>query len=275
MIPCASREVKAGPRTPVGYQFRPLPVEHFADRKLSSTAKLLHAVLLDSARRRGACKLCNRTLAEMIGRSVATVKRLLSELERAGLASREMIAGGRVRLGIVPSAGVAHSRSGDARPVAQEQSRGGSPVTRGVAHSQATIQNGQREIQSGGILPLGEDAGTPPDPATAAAYLKACIEAGRRGVEPPPPPVLHTCKKPGAPVSQIAKSPSAPAVGSSPLPAPRYGDPRREVGVMVERLANGFKAGLVRPRRMSQQQLDRQLAEVRRRHGAGKAPPRA
>ncbi len=223
--------VHASPR--IAYQFRPLPCETAASREVSQSAKLLHAVLLDAARKGGACALTNRSMGARIGRSRATVKRLLAELETAGLARRELVAGGRVRSAVVPFApGVAHSRSAVQTTVAHSRTGGGSLPPPGVAHSRAaSIQRPfQKELSDADRSSLGESE----DAATqvcsgpeVAAYLRACMDAVRRGQPTPEPPLPRQAGR----SVEAAMAVSSPFADSSAAPSDKAGgnaprDPR-------------------------------------------------
>lgn len=275
MIGYALSEVKAGPRPPkIGVPFAPLPLDVMRSRDLSPAAKLTFMALANHARmRRGeVSNLTNRRLAEATGQSEAAVRRGLDELESAGLIRRLFGTSQRVRVGVAVTyapAEVAQGRSTQpAETVAPSPQPGCAGPATGCAPAPTDLlRTGEETPKTAPILPLVEDPGTPPDPATAAAYLRACVEAGRRGVEPPPPPSRgdRMRTEPAAPPPTVA----------SPPPGPRLDDPRREVARMIDQLAHGFTARPTGPRRLSPQQLARQLAEVRRKHGAGKAPPRS
>lgn len=206
--------VRTSPR--IDYQFRPLPCETASSREVSQSAKLLHAVLLDAARRGGTCALTNRSMGARIGRSRATVKRLLAELESAGLARRELASGGRVRSAVVPFApGVAHSQSTIQTTVAHSRAGGGSLSSPGVAHScAASIQSPlQSALSDADRSSLGEseDAAALASPGPeGAAYLRACVDAVKRGLPAPEPPwSLAAGRSPEAPSPTAADSPVA------------------------------------------------------------------
>lgn len=82
----------------ISFQFVALPSSILARPDLGSTGKILFAVILDAARRSGACRLSNRDLALSIRLSESEVNRRLAELERLGLIRR--VFRGVVREGI-------------------------------------------------------------------------------------------------------------------------------------------------------------------------------
>ncbi len=296
-------EKSAPPPPPrIAFQFRALPCATSASREISQSAKLLHAALLDAARRKGSCTYTNRSLGAMIGRSPATVKRLLSELEAAGLARRDLVAGGRVRSGVVPFApGVAHSRDGGQTAVAQSRPPGGSPSAPGVAHSRsASIQSPiQNDIPDAARSSLGgaEDAASRvASGPEAAAYLRACIQAGRRGEPMPPPPAFANSQNAAPVAGPDPRFPDSWNTGDAAGSGPRFvnldntggatppdGAPPRpimihdvpsvppvaftaEVGRMVKALGERLRSEDVGRRRVGPKKLARQLAELRRRH---------
>lgn len=284
-IPSAVKGAGAPPR--IAFRFRALPCETTSSRAISQSAKILHAVLLDAGRRKGACTYTNRTLGGMIGRSPATVKRLLAELEAAGLARRELAAGGRIRSGVVPIApearlsnlgqtGVAHSQATERMGVAHSQSEGGSSPAVGVAHSRSA------SIQSVPQSEKPDGPGSPLSGREAADYLRRCVEAARRGEPMPPPPDFANCES--APPMGIATGNTAPPKGPyetpppspkgsngigtpAPTPTPRPGASLAEIGRMVAAMGERLKADDVGRRRVGPAKLARQLGEMRRRHG--------
>jgi len=264
MIALCAEKVK--PAFPIPFQFRAEPVGLRESRKVSGSAVALFTAILDDAKRRGwRCRLSNAALAERIGRTTMTVKRLLAELEAADMVARDMIAGGRVRLAIVVTwEGVEHSRSTDVRPVEHPRSGGGTSPTQGVEHSRSTIQSvPQTQIQTAPILPpLGEDPESQvPDGPTAARMLRAMIAKGR---------------EPAAPA--VATAPPAPPPTPAPKPSPAKAAPvpEDEARRAVARMAGGVfkdarRAAWGPPpgrRRMTPAELQRQLAEVRRKYGS-------
>jgi len=258
--------VKGGARRPsVGFQFVAVPAQLLRAGDLSFGAVVLLGVVADAARqnRSGLCKLANATLAERIGRSESEVGRYLLELESAGLARREFGRSKHVRLGVrvtwaEPVPDVPGTSSVQV-PRLQEPG----PWTPGIAVPDVPgpIQNlPQNPSQTGPILPNGEEdpESRVPDGPTAARLLRAMIAKGRE----------RQAARPDAPVS-AAGPVFAHARKTSPPSGPRQDSPRREVARMIDQLAVNFTASRSGPRRLSPQQLARQLAEVRRRHGAG------
>lgn len=171
-------------KSAVGFQFIALPVEILRRPDLSLGAKLLVAVVTDSARgdRRGSCRLTNAGLGARIGRSAASVKRLLSELAAAGLVRRDHVAEKHQRTAVVPTWAAQESTTGQA-DAAQDRPTPGSKTTHPGVHSRAAIQSRESEpIQTGPILPtptLGGGGEDPkPSPAEVAAAMRSMI-AGR------------------------------------------------------------------------------------------------
>jgi DNA-binding MarR family transcriptional regulator len=288
MIGYAPSEVKAGPRPPrIGVPFAPIPLDLASRRDLSAAAKLVFATLANQARmRRGeVSNLTNRRISDRTGLGVATVRRALDRLEALGLVRRLFGDSKRVRLGVAVTYSPAEVAQGCAtsKPgVAQAAQRGCSPAPQvGCAPGATDLLRTGEEPPKTVSAPLSEE-----DAEEAArfaqlgpaGYLRAMIEAGRKGGckipapvrvvdTPPAPPVSHAGEKPAKGVHET----DTPAKGTrqvGPPPAgPRYDDPGRQVRVMVEQLASGLMVGRVSPRRLSPQALQRQLAEVRRRHG--------
>lgn len=274
MIPYASHEVKAtAPPRPrqIPFSFRADPVA-LDGLRLTRTARAVFALVLDNARSRGwRSRLSNGTMGRVLGCCDMTIGRALLALERAGLIARDFTHGGRVRTGIRVTWDALQQPCGTERAcVQQERGTGPTSAWDGVQQSCGTNQSLPQSGDQTGILPLVEDPGTPPDPATAARYLRACIEAGRKGAPQPPPPSRVQPAPPPAPDPVFANSQNA-----APPSGPRQDSPRGEVARMLDQLASNFTTGRLASRRLSPQALARQLGEMRRRHGAGKAPPRA
>lgn len=277
-LPAGVKGTAAPLRIP--YQFRALPCETTSSRAISQSAKILHAVLLDAGRRKGACTLTNRTLGGMIGRSPATVKRLLAELEAAGLARRELSAGGRIRSGVVPIApdsrvgeitksGVAHSQATERIGVAQSRSEGGSSSAPGVAHSRsASIQSSSQNESPDGVSQQLVGNNRPVSGTAAADYLKACVAAARAGRPMPEFPDLGKTQPTGG-CTVPPPSPKGIPIQDTPAPTPMAPPDAfmPSVGRMVASLGERLKAESVGRRRVGPKRLAAQLAEVRRRHG--------
>lgn len=175
----AARAFQVKPVIP--FQFVALPVEILRRTDLSAAAKLLLAVVMDSARgnRSGTSKLTNAALAARVGRSAASIKRLLAELEAAGLVRRDTLAEGRVRTAVVPT-WVDQERATDHASTAQDQPTPGAGMAEGVARDRPTIQSPPSEqIQKGTISRLtGEETEPKPSPAEIAKAMRAML-AGR------------------------------------------------------------------------------------------------
>jgi hypothetical protein len=150
-------------------------------------------------------------MARILGCCTMTVKRALATLEAAQLVRRETTAEGRVRTGIVVTwDGVEHRCSTERMALEHPRSRGGTSPFQGVEHRCSTNQSPiQSEISDADRSSLGGEE----DPASrvasgpeAAAYLRACIEAGRKGLQPPPPPA------PAEPARASQDEPTPPAL---------------------------------------------------------------
>lgn len=272
MIDVRADKVKSIPSIP--FQFRAYPVALDA-LKLTRTARAVFALVLDNARSRGwRSRLSNGTMGRILGCCSMTIKRALADLEAAGLILREFAAAGRIRTGIVVTwEGVEHSRSTERPHLEQSRSTGGTRASQGVEHSRSTNQRpGQNETQTAPILSIEEDPeSVVPDGPTAAAYLRAMIQAGRRGgtqaAQPKPP-----CP---APSSAVEPPPPAAAYSRPTPPAGPSRTPEADAKRAVERMAGSvFKDArraawgpLPGRRRMTPAELQRQLADVRRKYG--------
>lgn len=289
MIGTPTPSVKASPR--LGFQFHPLPVAAVADG-LPSTAAILFAILIDDAKRRGwRTRLLNPALASRLGRSVATVKRLLALLESRGLIQREHVADGRVRTATrITWAGVAHSQSTDNRSVAHSQSGGGSFAIQGVAHSCATnSERPQSAFQTAGnsTSDEGEKREEPkPSPTETAAALRAMI-AGKwapiifdeakpapTSTKPPTSPETSPAPSPVEPAETSTKGPATsretPPTRPQPAARPFGGHDLRRVGVSAVAAAFSPKFGAVRN---TPESLMKMLWERRQRVGPPSPPP--
>jgi hypothetical protein len=167
----------------LGFQFVALPVDLLRRPDLSASAKLLAAVVMDAARgaRSGLCKLSNAALGARIGRSAASVKRLLAELEAAGLVRRDHAAEKHQRTAIVPT-WVDQSRAAEQAHADREQPGGGAETSRGAAQSRATPQSAPSETISQTVPPLSTRGEKPPapGPGEVAAAVRAMISGSWR-----------------------------------------------------------------------------------------------
>lgn len=293
----ASTEAPPPRRIPFAFRADPVALDGLG---LDPTARAAFVLILDNAKDRGwRCRLSNGTIGRILGRCPMTISRALGRLESAGLVRRELIAGGRIRLAIaVTWEGVADPRLTEQAALRRERLRGSAQAQEGLgAGVEQTISPTQGEIPNAARSSLGmegEDAASRvASGPEAAAYLRACIAAGRRG-EPMPPP-------PGVPMAQVPLSPEgiripytlAPPKGvretdtllkgghNGPTLTPNVSRIREnlpkapvvpamnatvEVGRMVKGLADALRSEDVGRRRVGPAKLARQLAELRRRH---------
>jgi hypothetical protein len=221
MIHLAPAEVKAVVRTSprIGVPFAPIPLDVKARRDVSPAAKLVFATVANQARMRkgDVSSLTNRRISDRAGLNVASVRRALDQLEALGLVRRLFGDSKRIRLGIAVSyspAEVAQGRATSIPGVAQGAQPGCSPAPQGGCAPRATdlLRSGEEHPKT------VSRSGWEDDPASrvasgpeAAAYLRACIEAGRKGLQPPPPP---------APAKAIQASQDGPTDPPAPIPAP-------------------------------------------------------
>jgi len=257
--------VKTAPK--IGVPFAPLPLDVMRSRVLSPAAKLTFMALANHARmRRGeVSNLTNPRIADATGMSEAAVRRGLGELEAAGLVRRVYGASQRVRIGVAVTyapAEVAQARATRPETVARTPQSGCAPATSGCAPSATHLLRTEELSKTGSFLPLGEEGGEVPDGPTAARYLRAMVAKGR---ERPP-----------------AEAPAAalrvPNLGNSG-PRPSQDDARREVERMAGSLFKDARRAAWGPspgrRRMTPAEIERQLAEVRRKYGGRGTPPQA
>jgi hypothetical protein len=240
MIHSAGAGVKTPARLPFAFRADPVALDGL---KLTRTARAVFALLLDNARSRGwRSRLGNATMARILDCCPMTVSRALGRLESAGLIRRELIAGGRIRTGIVVTwEGVRREGLTGQPSVRRESPTGSAQESNGVRRERLTDQSStQSDDQTVGLLPAGKDPGEVPDPATAAAFLRAMIQAGRKAGEGDratgvaPSRGGSTAPPPAPPSPRTRTEPKAPPVPVAPVPpdSPRQDSPRREVGVM-------------------------------------------
>ncbi len=256
----------------IGFHFLAVPVALVERTDLSPAAKLLAGVILDSARgsKAGSCRLCNSTLATRIGVSVASVKRLLAELETAGVICRETIAGGRIRTAIRPT-WVDQIRSTEQASADQDQPRGGADSSHPLAHGRATIQTPGSEpgIQTSPILSTQGEK-TSDEPVLTAEQTAEYIRAMRDGTFKP----ILAGAVPGG------------GRAVSPVPSPAEKSPRiektetypPEVRTMFGRVGYSARAAAFRPlipRKTPAQVMDdlRRASAAREREGVGLIRP--
>lgn len=288
MIGTSTPTVKASARLP--FQFRPMPVAA-ESLGLPSTALHLFTILIDDAKRRGwRTRLLNPALASRLGRSVATVKRLLALLESRGLIQREHAADGRIRTATrITWDGVAQSCATEQKSVAHSQSGGGSLMRQGVAHSCATnSERPQSAFQTPGFSTSEEEKREEPapSPAETAAALRAMV-AGKwapmifdeaKPHEAPAKPATSPETSPTpSPVESVATSTTraaasreTPPTRPQPIARPYGGLPLHRAGVSAAAAAFSPKFGAVRN---TPESLNRQLWERRQRVGPPSPPP--
>ncbi len=244
--------------------------------KLDQTARAAFVLILDNAKSRGwRSRLSNATMGRILGRCPMTISRALGRLESAGLIRRELTAGGRIRTGILVAwEGVRRESLTEQASVRREDLRGPTPAPKEVRREHLTNQSStQVQDQTAPILSTEEDPeSVVPEPAEAARFLRAMIEAGRKGFrQPVPSPAPPT---PAEPPPQRSEEPRRSSPPSGPSRTPQD-DVRRIVeGMAVGCFKDARRAAwgpLPGRRRMTPAELQRQLAEVRKRYG-GKAP---
>jgi hypothetical protein len=244
--------------------------------KLDQTARAAFVLVLDNAKSRGwRSRLSNATMGRILGRCPMTISRALGRLESAGLIRRDLIAGGRIRTGIVVTwDGVRRESLTEQASVRRESLRGSALESEGLGARAELIRSPvQSQDQTAPILSQGEDPeSVVPEPAEAARFLRAMIEAGRKGVrQPAPSPAPPPAVEPRPTRSEEPRR-SSPPSGPSRTP---QDDARRAVeGMAVGCFKDARRAAwgpIPGRRRMTPAELERQLAEVRRKYG-GKVP---
>lgn len=260
MIDAARPQVK-----PIGFQFVAVPVELLSRTDLSPAAKLLAGVVLESARgsRAGVCRLSNASLGSRIGLSAASAKRLLAELEAAGVLKRETIAEGRIRTAIRPT-WVDRIRSTEQAHAAQIQPRGGSDLSQGEGQIRATIQNSgsEKRNQTGSLdLDSGEKKPTQAEIAAALRSMVAGTFAPMMFGEAKPEAM------PEAPRGSKASLPAKPDPNPGPgAPGGLQGEPG-VVRTMFGRIGYSARAAAFRRETPRKSAAD-QIAELRARSAA-------
>jgi hypothetical protein len=215
MIAPRAHQVKSA--APIDFPFAPIPHEILQRKDVSSLAKLVFAVIANDARMRrdDATPLTNQQIADAVGANVASVRRALDELERAGLVDRRFGASERVRESIrvafAPTR-VAHGRATPPSPVEQP---GCASASDGVAHGRATplkTKNEEREKSPSISTSGGEKTPDPDDriatPEETAAFMRALIR-GAKPVPPEAPPPAPPGPTP-APAAPAARPPDRP-----------------------------------------------------------------
>lgn len=194
----------------LGFQFVALPVEVLRRPDLSAAAKLLAAVVMDSARgsRGGSCRLTNASLAARIGRSAASVKRLLGELEAAGLVRRDHVAEKHQRTAVVPTWAAQESTTGQADGD-RARSTPGAGMNHPPAQDRAAIQTpGSEPTQTNALAPTPGGEDRKPTPREIAEAMRAMV-AGRYA------PQMFDAKPPGG-ITQmgVLATPQTPDVAT-------------------------------------------------------------
>ena len=314
MIPANHAGVKAAPvRTladpprQIQFAFRADPVA-LDELGLDPTARDLMVLILDNARLRGGrSRLSNSTMGRILGRCPMTISRALGRLQAAGLIVRELVAGGRVRTGILVTwEATQPGRLTVQTELRRERLTGPTSAPKGVRRERLTDQIPiQSEISDADRSSLGGEEDSEAAALFAelgpAAFLKAMIAKGREAAGKPAPapapveavqapqdvPTPPALPKPAPAADRPATAKPAPSTPTirreEPRPNPRTAvmatpcvppdDVMATVRRMVGGLAEGFKAPDVGRRRVGPKRLAAQLAEVRRRHG-NKGGPR-
>ena len=176
----------AGRRIPYAFRADPVALDGLG---LDPTARAVLVMILDDAKGRGwRSRLSNGYIGRALGRCAMSISRALGRLEAAGLVRRELAAGGRIRLAVVVTwEGVAEARLTEQASVRRERLGGYAPASKGLG---AGVEQIRSPVQSAvpdaarSSSPLGEAE----DPAAlacpgpeAAAYLRACVAAVKRG----------------------------------------------------------------------------------------------
>lgn len=221
MIPANPAGVKAAPvRTladsprQIQFAFRADPTA-LDDVGLDPTARDLMVLILDNARLRGGrCRLSNGTMGRILGRCPMTISRALGRLQAAGLILRELVAGGRVRTGIVVTWEAVQvqepGRLTEQCTVRRERLTGSTSAPKGVRRERLTDQSPiQSEISDADRSSLrGEEEDAEQAALFAelgpAAFLRAMIAKGREAAGKP----------------ALAPAPAEPARASQNEPTP-------------------------------------------------------
>lgn len=262
------------PQNRLPFQYRPDPVA-LDQLGLDFTARAVFVLLLDNSKSRGwRSRLSNSTIGRILNRNPMTISRALGRLESRGLIRRDLIAGGRIRLSItVVWEGVRREDLTEQAAVRRDGLTGSTRTSEGLGAAVELIRGG---IQSEGNQTAPISPSTEEDAEQAALFeqlgpakfLRMMMEKGRQEAEASQP-------------RSVAPSPAPPASIGTP-PAASHDDVRRAVEGMARDLGRNLAAGRldVRPRgraehagrrRSTPQQLQEQLAELRRRTAARKA----
>jgi hypothetical protein len=265
MLPHAQSQVKSS----LGFQFVAMPVDILRRDDLSPAAKLLAAVIIDSARNSpsGRCKLTNASLGAKIARSAVSVKRLLGELEAAGVVRRETIADKHNRAGVVPT-WVDQIRPAEQASADQNRPAPGSDSTPTPAQDRPAIQSPGSELGIQTSPNLSLDSGEKrPSPEQVAAAMRAMIAgtysdamfgAGTKGIQKADTPAHDPSP---VPAKGVPKRDTLPAKGThemSTLP---------DLAKMFGRVGYSARAAAFR-RETPKKTAAQQMAELRARSAA-------
>jgi hypothetical protein len=268
MLPHAQSQVKSS----LGFQFVAMPTDILRRDDLSAPAKLLAAVIIDSARNSpsGRCKLTNASMGAKIGRSAVSVKRLLGELEAAGVVRRETIADKHNRAAILPT-WADQIRPTEQASADQDRPAPGSDSTPTPAQDRPAIQSPGSElgIQTGPNLPLDSGEKRPSPEQVAAAmramiagtYSDAMFSAGAKGVANPDSLAAKDTHQ--ASTHPIRRPDASPAKGT---PEKGTHEPRTlpDLRTMFGRVGYSARAAAFR-RETPRKTAAEQIAELRRR----------
>lgn len=259
-------------RMPYVYRADPVALDQLG---LDLTARAVFVLLLDNAKSRGwRSRLSNATIGRILGRCAMTISRALGRLESRGLIHRDLIAGGRIRLAItIVWDGVRREELSAQAPVSRECRTPSAQESKGLGAGVELIRGGIQSERSD--RPVSPSQGEEDEEQAAlfaelgpAKFLRAMMEKGRQEA--------------GASQSRsFVPSPVPPTPTGTPPAAP-HDDVRRAVEGMARDLGRNLAAGRldVQPRgrvehagrrRSTPQQLQEQLAELRRRTAARKA----
>lgn len=292
MIHSAGAGVNTPARIPFAFRADPVALDGL---DLDATARAAFVLILDNAKSRGwRSRLSNSTIGRILGRCPMTISRALGRLEAAGLILRELAAGGRIRTGILVTwEGVRREGRTGSPSVRREDLTGPALASEGLGARAELIRSDiQSRDQAGPPPSIEEDSEEAARLAELgpARYLRMCIEAGRRGGGPAVPtssPGGGADKPTPLPTSRgMTVSPPASTMTSTAVvpatvdrvvlnggstPEVSQDDVRREVERMAGLVFKDARRAAWGPppgrRRMTPAELQRQLAEVRRKYG--------